>query len=85
MCDVGDYRVPITQSYAWYRALKDHDVVTQFITFPVGGHSPGDPIRREDLQRRWIQWLGRYLPSPPERRRAPAAYAHAPATANTQH
>lgn len=65
MCDVGDYRVPITQSYAWYRALKDHGVVTQFIAFPVGGHSPGDPLRREDMQRRWVQWLGRYLPSDP--------------------
>ena len=63
MCDVGDYRVPITQSYAWYRALKDHGVVTQFIAFPVGGHSPGDPLRREDVSRRWIGWLGRYLPS----------------------
>ena len=63
MCDVGDYRVPITQSYAWYRALKDHGVVTQFIAFPVGGHSPSDPLRREDVQRRWIGWLGRYLPS----------------------
>ena len=62
MCDVGDYRVPITQSYSWFRALKDHNVVTQFIAFPIGGHSPNDPLRREDMQRRWIQWLGRYLP-----------------------
>jgi len=65
MCDVGDYRVPITQSYAWYHALKDNGVVTQFIAYPVGGHAPGDPIRREDLQRRWIQWLGRYIPTDP--------------------
>jgi dipeptidyl aminopeptidase/acylaminoacyl peptidase len=84
MCDVGDYRVPITQSYAWYRALKDHDVLTQFIAFPVGGHSPGDPIRREDLQRRWIQWLGRYLPTDPGAEAAPAANAPTPAAANTQ-
>lgn len=65
LCDVGDYRVPITQSYSWFRALKDHNVVTQFIAYPVGGHFPGDPLRREDVQRRWIQWLGRYLPSDP--------------------
>ena len=65
LCDVGDYRVPITQSYSWYRGLKDHGVVTQFIAYPVGGHFPGDPLRREDVQRRWIQWLGRYLPTDP--------------------
>ena len=75
LCDVGDYRVPITQSYAWYRALKDHGIVTQFIAYPVGGHFPGDPLRREDVQRRWIQWLGRYLPSDP------GAEAAQPATA----
>jgi dipeptidyl aminopeptidase/acylaminoacyl peptidase len=63
MCDVGDYRVPITQSYAWFHALKDNGVVTEFMAYPIGGHSPGDPIRREDVQRRWIQWLGRYLPA----------------------
>jgi dipeptidyl aminopeptidase/acylaminoacyl peptidase len=63
MCDVGDYRVPITQSYEWFHALKDNNVVTEFIAFPIGGHAPGDPIRRENMQRRWIQWLGRYLPA----------------------
>jgi dipeptidyl aminopeptidase/acylaminoacyl peptidase len=63
LCDVGDYRVPITQSYEWFHALKDHGVVTDFIAYPVGGHFPGDPIRREDVQRRWIRWLGRYLPT----------------------
>src|ERR1700686_5125748 len=34
MCDVGDYRVPITQSYSFYHALKDNHVVTEFIAFP---------------------------------------------------
>ncbi len=65
LCDVGDYRVPITQSYSWYRGLRDHGVVTQFIAYPVGGHFPADPLRSADVQRRWIQWLGRYLPSDP--------------------
>ncbi len=73
LCDVGDYRVPITQSYAWYRALKDNGVVTQFIAFPIGGHNPTDPLRREDMMRRWIQWLGHYLPSDPNAEAAPPA------------
>jgi dipeptidyl aminopeptidase/acylaminoacyl peptidase len=75
MCDVGDYRVPITQSYAWYRALKDQDVETRFVAFPVGGHFPGDPIRREDVMRLWIQWLGRYLPTDAGAEAAPAPVA----------
>ena len=78
MCDVGDYRVPITQSYSFYRALGDHNVVTQFIAFPIGGHSPGDPLRREDVMRRWIQWLGRYLPADPGAEAAPPAHTASP-------
>ena len=73
MCDVGDYRVPITQSYSFYRALRDQNVVTQFIAFPIVGHSPGDPLRREDVMRRWIQWLGHYLPADPGAEAAPPA------------
>ncbi|MDQ1693092.1 MAG: hypothetical protein QOH85_627 [Acidobacteriaceae bacterium] len=73
LCDVGDYRVPITQSYSFYRALKDHNVVTQFIAIPVGGHFPADPLRREDVMRRWIQWLGRYLPTDAGAEAAPPA------------
>jgi dipeptidyl aminopeptidase/acylaminoacyl peptidase len=71
MSDVGDYRVPITQSYAWYHALKDNNVVTQFIAYPIGGHSPGDALRRIDLQRRWILWLGQYLPTDPNAEASP--------------
>jgi hypothetical protein len=48
-------------------------VVTQFIAFPIGGHSPGDPLRRQDMMRRWIEWLGRYLPMDPGAEAAPPA------------
>lgn len=84
LCDVGDYRVPITESYAWYRALKDHGVLTQFIAYPVGGHFPVDPLRREDVQRRWIQWLGRYLPSDPGSEAEQLTSATAAATATNK-
>ena len=72
LCDVGDYRVPITMSYSWYRALKDNGVVTEFVAYPVGGHFPGDPLRRMDIERRWIEWLGRYLPGDPGSEAVPA-------------
>lgn len=61
MSDTGDYRVPITQSFKLYHALVDNGVVTKFIVYPVAGHSPGDPVRQRDVQRRWIGWLGQYL------------------------
>ncbi|HEX9367998.1 MAG TPA: S9 family peptidase [Vicinamibacterales bacterium] len=61
MSDTGDYRVPITQSFKLYHALVDNGVVTKFIAYPVSGHSPNDPVRQRDVQRRWIGWLEEYL------------------------
>jgi dipeptidyl aminopeptidase/acylaminoacyl peptidase len=60
--DVGDYRVTITQGYELYHALKDRGVHTVFYAYPVGGHSPADPVRNRDVYRRWIEWLCQYLP-----------------------
>jgi len=41
--------------------LKDNGVTTQFIAYPISGHSPGDPVRQRDVDRRWIGWLHKYL------------------------
>jgi dipeptidyl aminopeptidase/acylaminoacyl peptidase len=61
LSDTGDFRVPITQSYQLYHALSDNGVPTQFIAYPVSGHSPSDPVHSRDVDRRWITWLGKYL------------------------
>jgi dipeptidyl aminopeptidase/acylaminoacyl peptidase len=61
LCDVGDYRVPITQSYSLYHALKDNGIETQFFAYPVTGHSPSDPVRQRDIDRKWIWWLKAHL------------------------
>jgi dipeptidyl aminopeptidase/acylaminoacyl peptidase len=61
LSDTGDYRVPITQSYQLYHALRDNGVTTQFIAYPVSGHSPADPVHQRDINRRWIAWLTKYL------------------------
>jgi dipeptidyl aminopeptidase/acylaminoacyl peptidase len=61
MCDTGDFRVPITQSFGLYRALKDNHVTTEFYAIPVGGHFPGDPLRQMDVYQRWVDWLQRFL------------------------
>jgi dipeptidyl aminopeptidase/acylaminoacyl peptidase len=57
----GDARVPITQSYKLYHALKNNGVETEFIAYPVPGHFPGDPVRARDVYRRWLAWVDKYL------------------------
>jgi len=59
--DTRDARVPVTQSYEFYHALKDHGATVQFFAYPVAGHFPGDPVRARDVYRRWSGWLDRYL------------------------
>jgi dipeptidyl aminopeptidase/acylaminoacyl peptidase len=61
MCDTGDFRVPIAQSFGLYRALVDNHVKTEFYAIPTGGHFPGDPIRQMDVYERWVDWLIPYL------------------------
>lgn len=64
LSDTGDYRVPITQSYKLYHALRDNGVPTKFIAYPTSGHWPGDPVRSRDIERRWIEWLDQFLAQP---------------------
>jgi dipeptidyl aminopeptidase/acylaminoacyl peptidase len=61
MSMTGDVRVVITGSYKIYHALKDNGVPVQFVVFPGGGHSPADPVRQLDRDRRWVEWLARWL------------------------
>ncbi|MBC5823306.1 MAG: S9 family peptidase [Candidatus Eremiobacteraeota bacterium] len=61
MCDTGDVRVPIPESYKMYRALRDLHVPVQFVAYPVGGHLPSDPVRNADIDRRWVAWIHKYL------------------------
>jgi dipeptidyl aminopeptidase/acylaminoacyl peptidase len=59
LSDTGDARVPITQSYQLYHAMKDNGVTVKFIAYPVKGHFPGDPVRSRDVYSRWLGWLDR--------------------------
>ncbi|HEX4949336.1 MAG TPA: S9 family peptidase, partial [Blastocatellia bacterium] len=58
---MGDVRVPVTQSFKLYHALRDNNVPVQFIAYPVSGHSPSDPVRQQDVNRRYLEWLEKYL------------------------
>jgi dipeptidyl aminopeptidase/acylaminoacyl peptidase len=61
LSDTGDVRVPITQSYQLYHAMKDNGVTVKFVAYPVPGHFPGDPVRARDVFSRWLSWLDQYL------------------------
>ncbi len=61
MSNTGDYRVPITQSYRYYHALRDNGVTVAFIGYPLPGHSPSDPVHQKDVDRRWVEWIAKYL------------------------
>ncbi len=61
LCDTGDARVPITQSYQMFRALRDNGVETRFYAYPVPGHFPADPVRSADVFKKWIDWLAEHL------------------------
>jgi dipeptidyl aminopeptidase/acylaminoacyl peptidase len=61
LCDTGDQRVPITESFILYHTLRDNGVKTKFIAYPVAGHSPSDPVHRRDINRRWAAWLEEHL------------------------
>ena len=61
MHDTGDARVTVTQGYSLYRALKDNGVPVKFVAFPIPGHAPGDPVRRIEMYRRWVEWMDQHL------------------------
>jgi dipeptidyl aminopeptidase/acylaminoacyl peptidase len=57
LCNTGDLRVPITQSYKLYHALDEHGVPVQFVAYPIPGHFPRDPVHQRDVYRRWVDWM----------------------------
>jgi dipeptidyl aminopeptidase/acylaminoacyl peptidase len=61
MTNTQDYRVPPTQSFKLYHALRDNGVPTKFIGYPIPGHNANDPVRSVDVQRRWIGWIEQYF------------------------
>ncbi|MFN2448480.1 MAG: prolyl oligopeptidase family serine peptidase [Candidatus Baltobacteraceae bacterium] len=61
LSDTKDARVPITQSYEMFRTLRDRGTPVKFYAYPVAGDFPSDPVRAMDVDRRWIDWLVRYL------------------------
>lgn len=61
LSDAGDFRVPTPLSYEFYHDVRATGTPVQFVIFPVNGHFPSDPVRTEDVYRRWADWFVKYL------------------------
>jgi dipeptidyl aminopeptidase/acylaminoacyl peptidase len=56
-----DHDVPINQSYAFYRALRERKVPVEFVIYPREGHGLAEREHRIDYEERMLRWLERYL------------------------
>ncbi len=61
LSDIGDQRVPVTQSFALYRALHDRGKTVTFMAWPRAGHFPRDPVGVESVEKAWSGWFDRWL------------------------
>ena len=64
MANLEDFRVPPTQAFALYRAMKDNGVETEFIGFAGRTHASSDPVNAKERVRLWVDWVKRHLGSP---------------------
>lgn len=61
LSNIGDERVPVSESYTYFRVLQDNAVESKFIAFPITGHIPTDPVRTKEMNRYILEWLDKYL------------------------
>jgi len=61
MSNLEDFRVPPTQAFALYRAIKDNGVETEFIGFQGRTHASADPVNSRERARLWVDWVRRHL------------------------
>jgi dipeptidyl aminopeptidase/acylaminoacyl peptidase len=57
----NDQDVPVNQSYAFYRALRERNVPVEFVVYPREGHSLREREHRKDCEERILRWFERYL------------------------
>lgn len=57
----SDNRVPITQGYEYYRALKRQNVPTRMVVFPRQGHGITEPKFQLQVMQEHLDWFTRYL------------------------
>jgi dipeptidyl aminopeptidase/acylaminoacyl peptidase len=58
---VGDVNVPLTNSYAWFHALRHAGVKVEFYAYPIDTHLPRDLVRKTDAYQRWVGWMTEHV------------------------
>jgi dipeptidyl aminopeptidase/acylaminoacyl peptidase len=57
----NDVRVPVSQGYEFYNALKRQNVTVRMVTYPRQGHGITEPKFILDCARRQIEWFDRHI------------------------
>ena len=57
----ADVRVPASQGYEFYNALKRQGVPTEMVVYPRMGHEPREPKFLLDMMQRNLAWIARYV------------------------
>ncbi len=58
----ADVRVPTTQGYELYNALKRQGVESEMVVYPRTPHGPREPKFVLDIARRHVEWVEKHLP-----------------------
>jgi dipeptidyl aminopeptidase/acylaminoacyl peptidase len=56
-----DVRVPVSQGYELYNALKRRGCTVEMVVYPRTGHIPHEPKLLQDVMARTMQWMDRYV------------------------
>ncbi|MBC8163150.1 MAG: S9 family peptidase [Roseiflexaceae bacterium] len=56
-----DRVVPLDQGYEFFRALKDHGVPVELVSYPREGHSISERLHQLDRMRRWLALFEQHL------------------------
>lgn len=57
----ADDRVPVSQGYEYYNALKREGVVAKMVVYPRQQHGPREPKFVMDIMQRHLDWMERYV------------------------
>ncbi len=61
-----DVRVPVSQGYEFYNALKRQNVPVKMVVYPRQPHGIREPKLQVDAMHRNLEWFDRWLMPPPE-------------------
>ena len=57
----ADDRVPVTQGYEYYNALKRQGTLTKMVVYPRQPHGPREPKFILDIMQRHVDWVEKYV------------------------